>query len=71
MSFLISWLQSPSAVILEPQKIKSTISQYKINLKKHIGRNHTTAVYVREHPLVGQLQILPAVQYLILNEKSK
>ena len=23
MSFLISWLQSPSAVILEPRKIKS------------------------------------------------
>ena len=23
MSFLISWLQSPSAVILEPKKIKS------------------------------------------------
>ena len=25
---LISWLQSPSAVILEPKKIKSVIEQY-------------------------------------------
>ena len=27
-SLLVSWLQSPSAVILEPKKIKSVLSDY-------------------------------------------
>ena len=43
---LISWLQSPSSVILEPQKIKSdTVSpvspsiSYEVKCVKHIHRN--------------------------------
>ena len=43
---LISWLQSPSAVILEPRKIKSaTVSSFAIYLREVMGPDAVILVF--------------------------
>ena len=44
---LISWLQSPSAVILEPKKIKSDMIQHTISLVKYIVKDKQRQTLVK------------------------
>ena len=66
--FLISWLQSPSAVILEPRKIKSaTVSTVSPSICHEVtGYLYANGPWILEYLLIGNQRLLSYPKFLCI-----